>query len=395
MTSAAVLRFDRSHAVYADAIDVASQLVPEAPVFCFSPAILAASARRFLTGFPGETAFAVKSNDTALVLKTLARAGIAVWDVASVQEMAKVRAAGGDGVFHYHNPVKSRAEIRDAAMVYGCRRFAVDSVEELVKVCDVLNGIDGIEIAVRFVLPRAETTSAHDFSSKFGATATEAAELLSMIVARGFAPVLTFHPGSQCTSPAAYARHIEAAAAIARMAGVKLAALNVGGGFPARYVLSEGGPLDGYFATIRQSAATCFGADVPHLECEPGRGLVATSTSILARVKLVKAARGEVFLNEGIYGALMEVYQAPSLRPPHRVIRDGAVFAEDMADMTVFGPTCDPLDRLPGAWALPADIREGDFVEFGTLGAYGHATMTAFNGYGGHETVIVDQVHGL
>jgi ornithine decarboxylase len=395
MTTAALLRFDRSRAVFADAIDVAARLSPEAPVFCFSPSTLMASARRFLAGFPGETAFAVKSNDTAPVLKTLARAGIAVWDVASVQEMAKVRAAGGTGVFHYHNPVKSRAEIRDAATVYGCRRFAVDSVEELTKISEVLAGVDGIEIAVRFVLPRGEATSAHDFSSKFGATETEAVDLLRRIAALGHAPVLTFHPGSQCTSVNAYARHIEAASAISRAAGVTLAALNVGGGFPARYVLSEGGPLDGYFAAIRQSALACFGNDVPHLECEPGRGLVATSMSVLARVKLVKAARGEVYLNEGIYGALMEVYQAPSLRPPHRVIRDGAVFADDMEEMTVFGPTCDPLDRLPGSWELPADIREGDFVEFGTLGAYGHATMTAFNGYGGHETVEVDAVFGL
>ena len=103
MTSAALLKFDRSRArradgqpVYADAIDVAHRLAPEAPVFCFSPSALMASAHRFLSGFPGETAFAVKSNDSPLVLKTLARAGITVWDVASVQEMAKVRTVASD-----------------------------------------------------------------------------------------------------------------------------------------------------------------------------------------------------------------------------------------------------------------------------------------------------------
>ena len=41
----------------------------------------------------------------------------------------------------------------------------------------------------------------------------------------------------------------------------------------------------------------------------------------------------------------------------------------------------DHLDWVDG---LPADLREGDHIEFGTLGAYGLATVTRFNGYGGH-----------
>jgi ornithine decarboxylase len=62
---------------------------------------------------------------------------------------------------------------------------------------------------------------------------------------------------------------------------------------------------------------------------------------------------------------------------------------------TVFGPTCDPLDVLPEKLELPKDIEEGDFIEFGTLGAYGCATMTRFNGYGGHAMVRVRDVLNL
>ena len=97
---------------------------------------------------------------------------------------------------------------------------------------------------------------------------------------------------------------------------------------------------------------------------------------------MAKQARAEVFLNDGIYGALMEISQVPDIVPPHRVIRDGKVLeGMKVSDFTIYGPTCDPLDRLPVAFSLPCDIREGDFIEFGAIGAYGAATCTRFNGY--------------
>ena len=37
-------------------------------------------------------------------------------------------------------------------------------------------------------------------------------------------------------------------------------------------------------------------------------------------------------------------------------------------------------------------LRDEDFIEFGTLGAYGLATATRFNGYGNHSIVTVDRV---
>lgn len=398
MPSACLLRFDRKAAApaYADALDVAANLSPQAPVFCFSAKLLTAQAREFLDRFPGEVAFAVKSNPAAQVIATLARAGIGVWDVASVHEMAAVRACARRAVFHYHNPVKSRAEIAEAFGRYGCRRFAADAIEEIDKIAAATGKAQGIEIAVRFVLPRQGRSSAHDFSSKFGVGEAEAAALLREAAGRGFEPVLTFHPGSQCKDPKAYARHIQAAARIANAAGVALHSLNVGGGFPARYVGSEGAELGEYFREIEAAMVLAFlGGAVPRLECEPGRALAATSTSLLTRVKLVREGRGDVFINDGVYGALMECWQVPELMPPARAIRDGKVLAGTTKAFTVYGPTCDPLDVLPVRLELPADIAEGDFIEFGTLGAYGLATMTRFNGYGGHETVAVERTLSL
>ena len=346
-----------------------------------------------MTGFPGTVSFAVKSNSSGPVLATLAGAGLHNWDVASVQEMAAVRAVSPDAIFHYHNPVKSRREIADAYKIYGCRRFAVDAREELAKIGDIAGGDSDIEIAVRLVLPRERTSSAHDFSTKFGAPDHICVELLKDTVARGFKPMLTFHPGSQARDPKTFARHIEAAARIAKTAGIGIVKLNVGGGFPANYLLSKAGPLQSFFLTIAKAATRAFGkGSEPLLECEPGRGLVAECMSLLTRVKLVCSDGDDIFINDGVYGGLMEYMQVNELQPPFRVIRDGQIVSGETKPWKVFGPTCDPFDVLPHQLDLPVALREDDYIEFGTLGAYGIATSTRFNGYGSHDIVEVEKV---
>jgi ornithine decarboxylase len=376
---------------FEDAADVALSLAPEAPIFCYSAEIVHSRARSFLTGFPGEVAYAVKANSDPDVLLTVAACGIDTFDVASVEEMALVRSLVPHAVLHYHNPVKSRSEIAKAYRLYGCQRFAADDAAEITKIAAIVGGAPGIEIAVRFRLT-TNGDSAHDFSSKFGATPHEAVVLLQQVVAAGYTPVLTFHPGSQCLKPSAYARHIAEAARIAETAGVSLAVLNVGGGFPARYLASDVPPLEDYFRAIAASVDAAFGPERPALECEPGRGLVAPAISLLTRVKLVKLARHEVYINDGIYGALMEVNQMPCLLPRYRVIRDGVTVAGETAAFVLYGPTCDPIDRFPVALELPVDIAEDDYIEFDTLGAYGAATATRFNGYHSRETVPVRRI---
>ncbi len=377
---------------HADALAVSRNLAPEEAMFCFAPAELKARAREFIDSFPGHVSYAVKCNSSHEVLSTLADAGIKIWDVASTHEMAAVHKAQPGAKFHYHNPVKSRREIADAYNVYGCRRFAVDCREELQKVIDVVGVDASVEIAVRFVLPRDRGSSAHDFSTKFGAPEHICVELLQKAVAVGYLPVLTFHPGSQSKEPQVYVRHIEAAARIAAAGGVTVKALNVGGGFPANYEFSTAPEPDVFFRAIENATVRAFGETRPELECEPGRGIVATCMSLLVQVKLVCTDGDDIFINDGVYGGLMEVMQAPDLKPPHRLIRDGKEREGVTKPWKVFGPTCDPLDVLPHKLDLPRDIAEGDFIEFGTLGAYGLATSTRFNGYGDHRIVAVDKV---
>ncbi len=353
---------------------------PENPVLFFAPAVLQATARRFLAGFPGLVTYAVKSNPDEAVIQNLDAAGIKGYDVASIHEIELIRRVAPGAAMHYNNPVRSRAEIARAAEL-GVKSWSVDSRTELAKIAEIVPA-DGTEISVRFKLP--VDGAAYNFGAKFGATAELAVELLAEVARLGFVPSITFHPGTQCTDPMAWDAYIRKAARIAAEAGVTIARLNVGGGFPSHRVSSVAPDLEAIFALIDRVATEAFGDARPALVCEPGRGLVADAFALATRVRAVRDG-GHVFLNDGVYGGLAEL-------PLIGVVDRIEVMSEATAPRTgapvprtVFGPTCDSVDRLPGELALPGDIAEGDYVIFHGMGAYSTVTNTRFNGFGEME----------
>jgi ornithine decarboxylase len=350
---------------------------PETPVLFFSPAVLQATARRFIDGFPGLVTYAVKSNPEETVVENLAAAGVRGYDVASPFEIRLIKRLCPEAAMHYNNPVRSRSEIA-VAVDAGVVSYSVDSASELAKLIEMVPA-KGTEITVRFKLP--VTGATYNFGAKFGATVELATDLLRKVADAGFIPSLTFHPGTQCVDPQAWEHYIRAAGDIARGAGVKIARLNVGGGFPSHRVTAEVPALEAIFALIDRVATETFGTDRPALVCEPGRGLVADAFSVAAPVKAVRDGV-HVFLNDGVYGSLFEmpimgVIDRTVVLTPEGVMREGA-----KRDFIVFGPTCDSIDRLPGELPLASDIAENDYVMFGGMGAYSTVTNTRFNGFG-------------
>ena len=350
---------------------------PENPVLFFSPAALQAAARRFIDGFPGLVTYAVKTNPADVVIENLAAAGVRGYDVASPNEMRLIRRIAPDAAMHYNNPVRGRSEIAFAVEM-GVKSYSVDSASELDKLIALVPA-DGCEITVRFKLPVAG--AAYNFGAKFGATVELSAELLARVAKAGFIPSLTFHPGTQCTDPHAWEAYIRAAAEIAQAAGVTIARLNVGGGFPNHRLHGVVPQLEDTFALIDRVTDEAFGAARPILVCEPGRGIVGDAFSHAARVKAVRDG-AHVFLNDGVYGALAEL---PLIGPIDRVevaTPEGVKRRAEAEPRIVFGPTCDSVDRIPGDVMLAGDIAEGDFVVFHGMGAYSLATNTRFNGFG-------------
>jgi len=370
--------------LFSNPIDFLTSVQPEDPVLFFNPRVLRETAACFQSGFPGQVTYAVKANPTDMVLETLTSIGLEGFDVASPVEIQQVRALASQARLHFNNPVRTLREIQIGVEHQVCS-YSVDSDAELTKLRNVLGQSD-IEIAVRFKLPVGG--AAYDFGSKFGAKPDAAAKLLARVARAGFTPALTFHPGTQCTDPQAWVCYIEAAAEIAQAAGVSIARLNVGGGFPSHRLSDVHPDLDRIFQAIGQANVRVFGTNAPALVCEPGRAMVAESLMLATRVKALRGS-DTLFLNDGIYGGLAEW---PSIGNSDRVqviTSCGQARGPNTRAFDVFGPTCDSLDKLPEKLHLPADIADDDFVLFSGMGAYSIPIATRFNGFGAHLTVAV------
>ena len=112
--------------------------------------------------------------------------------------------------------------------------------------------------------------------------------------------------------------------------------------------------------------------------CEPGRAMVAASCSLVVQVQLRK--EDQIYINDGVHGSLSEMVTG-QLQMPVRLIRLDGAPSDNYMDFAVAGPTCDSIDMLPNPFRLPNDVREGDWIEIGQLGAYSSALRTQFNGF--------------
>ncbi len=209
---------------------------PEEPMHCLRPAAIAAAARAFVSGFPGQTLYAVKCNPEPAVLRALWAGGVRRFDCASAAEVSLVRAMFPEAGIHFMHPVKARSAIREAWGRHGVRDFVLDSAEELAKILAETGGAgaaDDLGLVVRLALPKGEAV--HDLSGKFGAAPAEAAALLRTARPHAARLGVSFHVGSQCLEPLAWRRALALVGEVIREAGVPVEVVDVGGGFPVAY----------------------------------------------------------------------------------------------------------------------------------------------------------------
>ncbi|MFN3281602.1 MAG: type III PLP-dependent enzyme, partial [Tabrizicola sp.] len=341
-----------SKTIWTNPTDFLKKQAPENPVLFFAPSAAQVAARRFIDGFPGMVTYAVKSNPGEEMIENLAAAGVRGFDCASPFEIDLIRRLAPDAAIHYNNPVRARHEIAHA-VTRGVKSYSVDSQSELAKLIEMVP-VEGTEISVRFKLPVAG--AAYNFGAKFGATVELATELLKTVAEAGYIPSITFHPGTQCIDPHAWESYIREAANIARGAGVKIARLNVGGGFPSHRLSAVVPQLEETFRLIDRVTSEAFGADRPALVCEPGRALCGDAFALAARVKALRDGT-HVFLNDGVYGSLTELPMIGVIDRIEVLSPTGERRTGEAIPRIVFGPTCDSVDRLPGEIPLPADLQ--------------------------------------
>ena len=364
-------------------LDLVLTRAPENPAAIARPHRVEAAAKWFQDHFPGDIFYAVKANPSLWALDALWAAGVRGFDVASEAEVRLVAERfGREAKLAFMHPVKSRRAISRAYHDFGVRTFVLDTEDELEKILVETGFAKDLTLIVRLAV--SNDGASLPLSSKFGALPEDAPALLRR--ARAATEELmgvSFHVGSQCMDPGAYRRAMQEANRAIVRAGVVADVVDVGGGFPAIYPGMQPPSMQRYMDVIAESFEDMFVAQNAQLWAEPGRALVAEAGSIVARVELRKG--DALYLNDGAYGNLFDATHV-KWPFPVRALRRTETGAE-LAPFKFYGPTCDSIDAAPGPFYLPADIREGDFVEIGMLGAYGVAMATRFNGFGETETV--------
>jgi ornithine decarboxylase len=369
-----------------NALRVALGTKPTQPVTLVRPHAAHRAARYFLEKFPGTSMYAVKANPAPDLIRSLWDAGITHFDVASIAEVRLVHGLLPTATLCFMHPIKGEEAIAEAYHRHGVRTFSLDSLEELAKIVAATT-LDGVAATDLTLCVRLRVSSSHSklsLATKFGIAADDAAPLL--MAARQVADALgiCFHVGSQAMSPQAYGDAMAQVRAAIVGAGVTVDVVDVGGGFPSVYPGMEPTAMDAYFEVISRAFESLPVSYSAELWCEPGRALSAEYASLLVRVE---ARKDDVlYINDGAYGALFDAAHI-DWRFPVKLVRDGGSRAKLM-DFSFYGPTCDDMDFMRGPFALPADIRAGDYIEVGMLGAYGSAMRTGFNGFTAGATVI-------
>ena len=356
---------------------VVSRMRPSEPLRCLRPALIAGTARRFAALFPGDVLYAVKCNPEPRVLRALWAGGIRHFDCASIAEVALVRKLLPGAVIHFMHPVKSRPAVRGAFAVHGVTDFSFDSEGELAKILQetVPVGLVGdppvLGLFVRLALPKGGAV--YDLSGKFGARLDEAVELLRAARPHAARLGIAFHVGSQCLEPDAYARALASAGAAIARAAVPVDIVDVGGGFPVSYPDMTPPPLDDYIAAIEKSSRLRSRVS-PGCGPSPAARWWRAASRWLCRCCC--GADDALYVNDGVYGSLSDA-GALGFRFPARRIRLGEAgpAGEALDEFALFGPTCDSADRMRGPFRLPSDMREGDWIELGQLGAYGNSSV--------------------
>lgn len=325
--------------------------------------------------------YAVKANPDPKVLALLAGLG-SCFDTASIAEIEQVLAAGaGPERISYGNTIKKERDIKRAYEL-GVRLYAVDSEAEVEKIA---RAAPGAKVFCRILCDGSGAE--WPLSRKFGCAPEMAPRVLELAHKLGLAAYgLSFHVGSQQGNPQMWDGALKAASLIFRdlsERGINLQMVNLGGGFPAKY-LKDVPAVTVYARAILSALRRHFGNHIPETIIEPGRGMVGNAGVIEAEVVLIaRKSDGDkvrwVYLDIGKFNGLAETMDE-MIRYPIRTPFDGGA----VEPCIIAGPTCDSVDVLyeKEPYMLPVSLEIGSKVLIEGAGAYTTTySSIGFNGF--------------
>lgn len=350
-----------------------------------------------------EIYFSVKSNPDSIVLSHLRYLGSS-FEAASLGEIQQCMEIGGLSTqLHFGNSIKKREEIAQAYEL-GIRSFSVDSEQEVLKVAEMAPG--------SLIMVRLSTDgngAVWGLSKKFGTSVARATQLLKLARSCDLVPYgLSFHVGSQQQNADAWAaalKNCEVVISELKKDGIKLNAINLGGGLPANGYMDHDEVVDfdlvSYLKTIKkhidQFEENC-GSQFKFM-IEPGRFIVANTGVVVSKVLLTAKREFDNGIENWVYmdvGKFNGLYEASDIQLPIHLLDDVNLHTmQDIVSTVLSGPSCDSDDMLlpPNTTiVLPSSLKEGDHLLFGSTGAYSNSYATQnFNGFKPISVVCVDK----
>lgn len=356
------------------------------PLYVYDMEWIEAQTRAFDQAFSGVDhllAYSVKANGNLTILRTLRDLGCGA-DITSGGELFRALRAGirADKIV-YAGVGKTRGEIIEA-LTAGVLSFNVESRSELERIDAIAEELGTrARFAVR-VNPDVLAPTPHEYTrtghsgTKFGVPWEETRALYAWSLEREHLQAIgiDMHIGSQIVDPAPYVRALDRVLELAgdlSGEGVQLDYLDIGGGYGISY---DGQPA--------MDVAQLAGEVVPRVSeaglrliLEPGRALVGEAGLLLTRVEYVKRTGQKTFVI--VDGGMSEL-----IRPSHyggyhsiEVVDEKPAAPEEAVD--VVGPICETGDFLALDRRMPVPA-EGDLIAVRTVGAYGFAMASNYNG---------------
>lgn len=362
-------------------IDFLATRRPEGPCLVVDLDVVRENYEHFEKALPASRIFyAVKANPAPQILSLLASMG-SNFDTASVAEIEMALNAGASADrISYGNTIKKERDIA-RAYDYGIRLYAVDCVEEVEKVA---RAAPGSRVFCRIL---ADGEGAEwPLSRKFGCVPEMAVDVLRAAHKLGLdAYGVSFHVGSQQVDLTAWDRALADTKGVFDLLskeGINLKMVNMGGGFPTRY-LKDIPTAQAYGEAIFDALSRHFGNRLPETIIEPGRGMVGNAGVIKTEVVLVSRKADNdnrwVYLDIGKFGGLAETMDE-AIRYQIVTPRDG----DALEPCVLAGPTCDSADVMyeKTPYPLPVSLTIGDEVLIEGTGAYTTTySAVAFNGF--------------
>jgi ornithine decarboxylase len=327
-----------------------------------------------------EPFYAVKCNPDEIIIKLMSSMGIG-FDCASKNEISKVISAGVQPEkIIFANPCKMTEQIKYARS-NDIDLMTFDSSHELYK---IKLYHPSAKLVIR--IQTDDSKSRCQFNCKFGVNLDQVKDLLQQAKFMELDIMgVSFHVGSGCEDENVYRTALGDCKKVYDMAkelNFNITLIDIGGGFS--------GNDDNLFlkmANVINNSISEFFKDHKEMNfiAEPGRYFVTSAYTLVTSVinkKVVKTNDESInkhiiyYLSESVYGSFNNtVFDHAKLELLPFNERN-----EKQYDCTIYGPTCDSMDKITTNCKLP-DLSIGEVIYVENMGAYTIAASSNFNGF--------------